>query len=245
MKQRIKLTILLTLCVAFSYPLLHAGDIKQLKSNKLIEYKGFMGQWIENAKPDELEEIINTYSSGEGNVIAANGADYKLKNTIFIPFSESYIAFIKNRSVRSSIMDIDDDFIWPLEKFDRISSAFGRRWGTFHEGIDIPSPRGTPILAVADGRVSSAKYSGNLGYAVTIEHRDNLYTRYAHVSKMLVKEGEIIKKGQVIALVGSTGNSTGHHLHFEVRFGEFPLNPLDFLPFSPQVQEAQYLKKLD
>jgi murein DD-endopeptidase MepM/ murein hydrolase activator NlpD len=244
MSNKAKAKIFIICLVLLAYPFLNAKDLL-LKSNKLVEYKGYTGQWIDNNNPDELDKIISLYSSGERDVISLNGSDYKLKDTIFIPFSQSYIAFIKNKVACSNIIETEDDFIWPLENFDRISSSFGRRWGSFHEGIDIPAPRGTPILAVAGGRVITTTYSGNLGYIVTIEHRENIYTRYCHCSKIEVKEGDIVKKGDLIARVGSTGNSTGNHLHFEVRFGEFPLNPLDFLPFSPKVKETLYLKKMD
>ena len=226
-------------------PFLNASDTIVIDNDKILEYKGYSGQWIVNSNPEILNNAIKTYCTGYEDVIAANGADYKTKKTVFIPFSEAYAAFIKNRAANKSMIQKDDEFIWPIANFDRVSSCFGRRWKTFHEGIDIPAGRGIPILAVSGGRVVYRGYAGNLGHSLTVEHRNNMLTRYCHCSELLVKEGDIVKKGQVIAYVGSSGNSTGNHLHFEVRYGDFPLNPLDFLPFSPYVKETQYLKKID
>lgn len=244
MKRKIILNLIIFSFIFLLPPFLHASETPDINSDKIIEYKGFSGQWFINSNQENLEANIKTYSTGEKDVIAANGPDYRSSKTVFIPFSESYIAYIKNRA-SCSTMSGENEFIWPIASFDRISSAFGRRWKSFHEGIDIPGARGVPILASCGGRVTYTGFAGNLGHTVTLEHRDNMITKYCHCSEILVKEGDIVKKGQVIAYVGSSGNSTGNHLHFEVRFGDFPLNPLDFLPFSPCVKQAQYMKKLD
>lgn len=245
MKQKI---ILNTLIISFIFLIstyLHATESVVIDNNKIIEHKGFSGQWIVNSSPDVLETAIKTFSTSEKDVITVNGSDFRTKKTVFIPFSQSYIAYIKNRTSCGTITVGENVFIWPIADFDRISSSFGRRWGSFHEGIDIPAGRGIPILAVSGGRVIYRGYSGNLGHTISIEHRDNIITRYCHCSELIVKEGDIVKQGQIVAYVGSSGNSTGNHLHFEVRYGDFPLNPLDFLPFSPCVKEAQYMKKID
>ncbi len=247
MKRKIILILYLLLFYSAGglCPYVQASQSILLSSDKIIEYKGYSGQWIVNSDLEALDTALKTYSTGENDVIAINGSDYKNNKSVFIPFSEAYLAFLKNRAASGTIPGRDDEFIWPIANFDRISSAFGRRWNSFHEGIDIPAGRGVPILAVCGGRIIYCGYAGNLGHTVSIEHRDNMITRYCHASEIVVKEGEIVKKGQVIAYVGSSGNSTGNHLHFEVRFGDFPLNPLDFLPFSPNVKQAQYIKKLD
>ncbi len=245
MKGKIILNLIILSFICLLTPYLHASETVVVNSDKIIEYKGYSGQWIVNTNPEVLENAIKTFSTGEKDVIAVNGTAFKTKKTVFIPFSESYKAYFKNRASCSSVVVGDNDFMWPIADFDRISSSFGRRWSSFHEGIDIPAGRGIPILASCGGRVTYAGYSGNLGYNVVIEHRDNMFTKYCHASELLVKDGDIVKQGQVIAYVGSSGNSTGNHLHFEVRFGDFPLNPLDFLPYSPCVKEAQYMKKAD
>lgn len=245
MKSKIILNLIILSFIFLLPPYLQASETVVVNSDKITEHKGFSGQWIVNSSPVVLEAAIRTFSTGEKDVIAANGSDYRIKKTVFIPFSESYMAYVKNRTSCSTSTVGDNEFIWPIANFDRVSSSFGRRWNSFHEGIDIPAGRGIPILASCGGRVTFSGYSGNLGYNVAIEHRDNIFTRYCHASELLVKEGEIVKQGQVIAYVGSSGNSTGNHLHFEVRFSDFPLNPLDFLPYSPCVKEAQYIKKID
>lgn len=224
--------------------LLYAGDIPAVDIEKIVEYKGFKGEWITNTDPDKLEQFIKTYGTGFKDVVTLNGRNYRKEESVFIPFSDVYLEYLNSRE-SAPAGDSENDFIWPIESFDRITSTFGRRWSAFHEGIDIPAGRGVPIYAACNGRVTTSKFMDNFGNTVWIEHRDNLYTRYCHASQLVVKEGEIVKKGQLIAYVGSTGNSTGNHLHFEVRYNDFPLNPLDFLPFNPNVKKAQYIKKLD
>lgn len=99
----------------------------------------------------------------------------------------------------------------------------------FHEGLDFTANTGTPIRAAADGIVSSAEQGGAYGKLVKIEHGGGLETRYAHASKLLVKAGERVVKGQVVAEVGSTGRSTGPHLHYEIRLNGAALDPRKYL----------------
>ncbi len=115
------------------------------------------------------------------------------------------------------------------------SSGFGHRvdpftglW-TMHEGIDFQAPIGTPVLAAADGVVLFAGFHPQYGYMVDIDHGNDLVTRYAHNSKLLVKEGDVVKRGREIAESGTTGRSTGPHLHFEVRIKGVAQNPTNFL----------------
>jgi len=221
-----------------------AADTVTADIEKVVEYKSFKGEWITNTDADKLEQFIKTYGTGYKDVVALNGRNYRKEKSVFIPFSDVYLEYLKSKE-SAPAGDSENDFIWPIESFDRITSTFGRRWSAFHEGIDIPAGRGVPIYAACNGRVATARFMDNFGNTVWIEHRDNLYTRYCHASQLVVKEGDIVKKGQLIAYVGSTGNSTGNHLHFEVRYNDFPLNPLDFLPFNPNVKKAQYIKKID
>lgn len=233
------LKLIYIIFIAITSTVLYAGDIFQ--ADKVVEYKGFKGAWIDNNDPDKSEQFIKTYGSDFEDVIEINGRNYREAAKLFIPYSDDYLEYIKTREL-TSIVDAENDFVWPIESFDRITSTFGRRWSAFHEGIDIPAGRGVPIYAASNGRVTVARFLDNYGNTVHIEHRGNLYSRYCHASQLAVKEGEIVKKGQLIAYVGSTGNSTGNHLHFEIRYNDFPLNPLDFLPFNPNVKKAQYTK---
>jgi len=119
--------------------------------------------------------------------------------------------------------------IWPTK--GTLTSGFGNRDGRRHEGIDIAAPKGTPINAAAAGEVVFSGW-GPTGYGkmVILEHKNHLTTVYAHNSKILVKKGARVKQGQRISLMGSTGRSTGPHLHFEVRNDTEPKNPVKYLP---------------
>jgi len=115
------------------------------------------------------------------------------------------------------------------------SSNFGYRIDPFtgqnsmHEGIDFPAETGTPIVAAASGKVSVAEWHPQYGKMLEIDHGNGLVSRYAHASQLLVKEGDLVVAGQRIAVVGTTGRSTGPHLHFEVRLNGTPQNPARFL----------------
>jgi murein DD-endopeptidase MepM/ murein hydrolase activator NlpD len=109
----------------------------------------------------------------------------------------------------------------------RVDPITGR--STFHTGVDLIALPGTPVLAAAGGVVSTSAYVAEYGNVVDIDHDNGLTSRYAHLSKSHVKAGDVVMKGQVIARVGSTGRSTGPHLHFEVRENGIPLNPNKFL----------------
>lgn len=118
--------------------------------------------------------------------------------------------------------------IWPVH--GRISSNFGPRDGRMHEGIDIAADYGSAIRAVADGVVVFAGKRGGYGNAVIINHGKGFRTLYGHASRLEVTAGENVREGQVIARVGSTGRSTGPHLHLETLYKGTPYNPLQYLP---------------
>ena len=118
---------------------------------------------------------------------------------------------------------------WPTKGV--FTSGYGWRWGRMHKGIDIANNTGTPVVAARDGIVSFSGWRGAYGYLVEIAHSDGEFTRYAHNSRLLVKKGQIVPRGSRISLMGSTGRSTGPHLHFEIRrAGGAALNPLVKLP---------------
>ena len=117
---------------------------------------------------------------------------------------------------------------WPLT--GPVSSGFGSRGGRLHAGVDIAVPIGTPVRAAADGTVAVAGAVSGYGNAVYIEHAGGLFTRYGHLSRLQVRAGQAVKRGEQIALSGNTGNSTGPHLHFEVRPGNHPVDPRTYLP---------------
>lgn len=110
-----------------------------------------------------------------------------------------------------------------------LTSNFGRRWGRQHTGVDLASPTGTPIYAADGGTVSLAGRYGAYGLCIIINHGNGYQTLYGHTSKLFVKPGQKVSKGEKIANVGSTGRSTGPHLHFEVRRNGVPQNPLRYI----------------
>ena len=126
----------------------------------------------------------------------------------------------------------------PVTSNRSMSSNFGMRvhpvLGGFrmHKGVDLPASTGTPIHATADGVIGRADWFGGYGLCVEIEHGANLETRYGHMSRIAVAEGQHVHKGDVIGFVGSTGRSTGPHLHYEVRIGGEAVNPVPYLQFA-------------
>ena len=128
------------------------------------------------------------------------------------------------------------DFIYPIPIYRTISSHFGYRTNPItgknelHGGTDFPAPYGEIVVATASGIVEFSDYNnGGYGYQIVIKHTDNLKSSYSHNSKLLVVKGEVIDQGKPIALVGSTGQSTGNHLHFEIHKDGKKVNPIDFL----------------
>jgi murein DD-endopeptidase MepM/ murein hydrolase activator NlpD len=119
-------------------------------------------------------------------------------------------------------------FLWPTEGL--VYSLFGMRWGRMHRGIDISGRSGTPVLAARDGTVTFAGVKGGYGNIVILSHEDGYETRYAHLSSIKASVGDVVETGDVIGLMGSTGRSTGPHLHFEIRKDDTARNPLFFLP---------------
>ncbi|MDB9519320.1 peptidoglycan DD-metalloendopeptidase family protein [Roseofilum reptotaenium CS-1145] len=121
-------------------------------------------------------------------------------------------------------------YIWPAQGV--FTSGYGWRWGRMHRGIDIAGPIGTPIFAAAPGVVDYSDWnSGGYGYLVDIRHPDGSLTRYAHNNRLLVRKGQKVRQGQQIAEMGSTGYSTGPHLHFEIHpAGQGAVNPMAYLP---------------
>ena len=126
-------------------------------------------------------------------------------------------------------------FAWPAPSYTRISDDYGYRihpilkTQKFHNGVDMAAPGGSPILAAYNGTVVAAAYSSTMGNYVMIDHGDNLYTIYMHASALYVSQGAEVVKGQKIAAVGTTGRSTGNHLHFSVRLNGSYVSPWNYL----------------
>ncbi len=172
------------------------------------------------------EQLIQEYN----NEIAAQNAE--------IEALEASIAAEKKRLEEENKAARTYDggqFAWPAPSYTRISDDYGDRihptLGTkqFHNGIDLAAPNGSPILAAYDGTVVAASYSGTMGNYVMINHGDGLLTIYMHASKLLVSQGQEVSRGQQIANIGSTGRSTGPHLHFGVRKNGAYVSPWNYI----------------
>jgi murein DD-endopeptidase MepM/ murein hydrolase activator NlpD len=150
-----------------------------------------------------------------------------------IPRSDSGQMQNIEKTARSTDQLATKPSIWPTN--GEITSGFGWRaspWGDgseLHPGIDIANSMGTPVVATADGEVVKSEASGGYGNIVQIDHGNGITTIYGHNSRFAVSVGQSVKKGQVIAYVGSTGRSTGPHLHYEVRVNGTPVDPTSFL----------------
>lgn len=120
------------------------------------------------------------------------------------------------------------ELVYPVSGY-KLTSTFGMRWGRMHSGVDLAAPTGTKIRAADGGTIILAGYNGELGYCIEIDHGGNRTTVYGHCSKLYVSVGDQVYQGQHIADVGSTGRSTGSHLHFEVRELGVAKNPLSYL----------------
>lgn len=150
----------------------------------------------------------------------------------------SEFELVKYQEVQDELEGLQDRLnhtpsIWPAKGW--YSSPYGMRSDPFtgarqmHRGIDLANHIGTPIIATADGRVASVNKSRGLGTIVTVDHGYGFRTRYAHISKAMVKVGQQVKRGDVVALMGNSGHSTGPHLHYEVIRNGKSLNPIDYI----------------
>ena len=140
-------------------------------------------------------------------------------------------------------------FVWPVSGRYYVTSVYGKRWGTFHSGIDLDAPTGTPILAGANGKVKAAGYSDSMGNYVRLEHGEGIETIYMHNSTLAVKTGDKVSAGQVIAYSGSTGDSTGPHCHFGVYIDGQRVNPAPFLGLPEDIKDqtdvTDYIKGIE
>ena len=158
-------------------------------------------------------------------------------NGLFQP-KQQEITSSMNVPRNGNTMKSDQGFSWPLPN-GAITSYFGKRRRDYHDGIDIRSPRGTPVHAAKNGVVIySAKRIRGYGNMVVIKH-GTMATVYAHNTKNLVRKGDLVKQGEIVAFVGATGKATGPHLHFEIRQGQIPVDPLYYLPAIRTASQAR------
>jgi murein DD-endopeptidase MepM/ murein hydrolase activator NlpD len=166
-------------------------------------------------------------------------SDWRSLDKVSAPLAAAAATAVPAIATRRSAVSIPSRM--PVEG-TRLSSSYGLRThpvlgGTRkHNGVDLASPTGTPIYATADGLVSKAEWFSSYGNYVQLEHGAQIETRYGHMSRIAVSAGQQVKKGDVIGFVGSTGRSTGPHLHYEVRVAGAPVNPIPYMESSELAQ---------
>jgi murein DD-endopeptidase MepM/ murein hydrolase activator NlpD len=192
------------------------------------------GQYVYVETPSHVKKVAKTYGITVDELRTANPDKNFKKEWIFIPSKVGIAYFLKDTYVVEDYANLGTGkFLWPVPHFYKVSSSFGPRGRKHHDGIDIPAPRGTPIVAVDTGVVI---YSDNgirgYGNMIVLAHGDDIFTVYAHNSKNKVDKGDRVDKGEVIGYIGNTGRSTGPHLHFEIRVKNKVKNPARFLSQS-------------
>ncbi|HKM03423.1 MAG TPA: peptidoglycan DD-metalloendopeptidase family protein [Lachnospiraceae bacterium] len=193
-------------------------------------------QTLLSAKEQQINQTKGDINSREAQ-IAALKAEEEAQNQS-IKDLEALIAADKRRLAEQNGLVRTYDggvFAFPAPKYTSVSSDFGYRTHPilgvqlFHNGVDLASPAGSPILAAYNGTVIAASYTSVMGNYIMIDHGDSLYTVYMHASALYVSEGDIVSKGSTIGAVGTTGRSTGNHLHFSVRLNGDYVSPWNYI----------------
>ncbi|MCP4750294.1 MAG: LysM peptidoglycan-binding domain-containing M23 family metallopeptidase [Proteobacteria bacterium] len=187
------------------------------------------GIWHSVQTNETLEKIGARYSVSSLDIQRANdiydSRDLDAGMRIFIPGAKE---LEKSRTRRTGTKSFSGKLAWPSA--GTVSSGYGKRHGRMHRGLDITRDGGRDILAAGSGIVEFAGYQNGFGKTIIINHGRGIKTLYAHNAKLYVKKRMKVRQGAVIAKMGSTGKSTGIHLHFEVRVNGKAQNPLRFLP---------------
>lgn len=206
-----------------------------------VAYEARRGPGVfHTVKPGEnLFRIGRSYGVSPGELARLNGIRdarrLRVGQSLFIPRSSSRPVEVETVSpdgtrARSTARSrpAEETFLWPVS--GRVNSGFGPRGSSFHDGLDIAAPEGTPIRAVEDGEVIYSDRLRGYGNTVIIRHGGGIASVYAHNQVNLVREGQQVGRGEIIARVGSTGRVTGPHLHFEIRKNNLAQDPLLYLP---------------
>lgn len=217
----------------------HICDVYGLEISKVAKINGLSAPYVlkEGQEIFLPAEALISDSDSEAKAVARGGSSGRSSGAI-----QSAAAVIN--AIRGKRNPDVPDLTFPVPN-GTLTSPFGYRWGKFHRGLDIAAPVGTPVVACADGRVlftGSRKRFRRYGQTVLLDHGKGVYTYYAHLSRILVKKNEKVRRGQTIALVGNTGRSTGPHLHLEVRVGNNLFNPLAYFPPS-QLEGTRVAKR--
>lgn len=178
----------------------------------------------------EVDKLIAEISAQESTLAAMEAALKEAANAVDAEIRA------KERELASQIANVPSEsgFLWPLSGYNTLSSLFGSRIHPItgkannHTGIDIPAPSGTKIMAAKSGVVSTSTYSSSYGNYVVVSHSDGTSTLYAHMSRRNATVGQTVKQGDTIGYVGTTGSSTGNHLHFEIRLNGNRVDPVNY-----------------
>jgi murein DD-endopeptidase MepM/ murein hydrolase activator NlpD len=207
-------------------------SVKTIEEKQYVEEIPFVIEYEESSSMYEGESKIRVKGEKGSNQVKAEIVKINGIETERTILEESAITesisqvVIKGTKERPKTM-ATGSFAWPSG--GSITSKFGYRWGRNHNGIDLGVSTGTPIKASDGGKITFSGWKGGYGYLVIIDHENGYSTYYGHNSILKVKAGERVYKGQTISLSGNTGNSTGPHLHFEIRKNGEPINPLNKL----------------
>ena len=190
---------------------------------------------IQTTLEQESAQIMDYYVSGQDQPLTAEGLGRQL-DSLQQQVTDQQDSFVMLDLLLTKRGGLEAQLptLMPVD-YPYRSSSFGWRRNpvtgrhAMHEGLDFAAPAGSPIYAASGGVVTYAGYRSGYGNMIEMNHGNGLVTRYAHASSLSVKSGDLVEKGAVIALVGSSGRSTGSHLHFEVRIAGHPLNPALFL----------------
>lgn len=194
-------------------------------------YRGKLGRWM-TPERHNLASLAQYSGATAQEILALNDGKFSSSSYMFVPYGEQLLKQLLQEGKGRRIQKIGQDrLLWPVET-PIYTSRFGDRGGERHQGLDFGCPRNTVVVAADDGVVVRSGWYGGMGLAVAVQHPNGQLTWYAHNSAALLKEGEQVKRGQILAYSGSTGRSTGPHVHFEVRFMEVALDPEDFLQFG-------------
>jgi len=206
---------------------------------------------LQRQKLEKLEDRVDAIEdtsrrlSEEAGVPASEGADPRGAGGPLLSLDDAALAVVEARAAQleANLQVFEAALrekarvpsIWPVEgettdSFGVRGNPFGGGSNEYHSGQDISAPKGTPVVAPADGTVIHAGWQSGYGNLVTIDHGNGLSTRYGHLSKVEVGVGQELKRGALLGLVGSTGRSTGPHLHYEVRIGDVAVSPRHYLP---------------
>ena len=198
------------------------------------------GTWYRVRQGDSVSQIARRFGTTTQSVAEMNNitdpSQLKAGQRIYIPNDRQRYSAKKRTSgpKRSTTPDSGTirvqpgKFQWPIDGV--LTSKFGMRKGRRHDGIDVSAPRGTPVKASGNGEVVYSARLRGYGNLILVKHSNDYFTVYAHNARNLKKKGERVRTGDTIARVGTTGRSSGPHLHFEVRKGSKARNPLFFLP---------------